>query len=92
MPPAGAWRSTSEDQGQMESGGCGSDIHIVYEGITPTAFQPIILGHEFSGEIAEVGEGVEGWKVGLSVWRRPVSSHAAGDVSIASPGISRYVP
>jgi threonine dehydrogenase-like Zn-dependent dehydrogenase len=32
---------------------CGSDIHIVYEGITPTAFQPITLG-----------EGVKGWKVG----------------------------
>jgi alcohol dehydrogenase, propanol-preferring len=43
---------------------CGSDIHIVYEGVTPTAFQPIILGHEFSGDIAEVGEGVEGWSVG----------------------------
>jgi alcohol dehydrogenase, propanol-preferring len=43
---------------------CGSDIHIVYEGVTPTAFQPIILGHEFSGEIAEVGEGEEGWSVG----------------------------
>jgi alcohol dehydrogenase, propanol-preferring len=43
---------------------CGSDIHIVYEGITPTAFQPIILGHEFSGEIAGLGEGVEGWQVG----------------------------
>ena len=43
---------------------CGSDIHIVYEGITPTAFQPIILGHEFSGEVAGLGEGVKGWKVG----------------------------
>lgn len=43
---------------------CGSDIHIAYEGVTPTAFQPIILGHEFSGEIAQVGEGVEGWEVG----------------------------
>lgn len=43
---------------------CGSDIHIVYEGVTPTAFQPIILGHEFSGEIAEAGERVAGWKAG----------------------------
>jgi threonine dehydrogenase-like Zn-dependent dehydrogenase len=41
---------------------CGSDIHIVYEGITPTAFQPIILGHEFSGQVARVGEGVRRWK------------------------------
>jgi 2-desacetyl-2-hydroxyethyl bacteriochlorophyllide A dehydrogenase len=43
---------------------CSSDIHIAYEGITPTAFQPIILGHEISGEITELGEDVEGWEVG----------------------------
>ncbi len=43
---------------------CGSDIHIAYEGITPTGFQPIILGHEFSGEVFEVGEGVEEWTAG----------------------------
>ena len=43
---------------------CSSDIHIAYEGFTPTAFQPIILGHEFSGEVTELGEDVEGWEVG----------------------------
>jgi 2-desacetyl-2-hydroxyethyl bacteriochlorophyllide A dehydrogenase len=43
---------------------CSSDIHIAYEGITPTAFQPIILGHEIGGEIAELGEEVGGWQVG----------------------------
>jgi len=43
---------------------CGSDIHIVYEGVTPTAFQPMTIGHEFSGEIAELGEDVQGWEVG----------------------------
>ena len=43
---------------------CGSDIHIVYEGSTPTAFQPITIGHEFSGEIVETGEAVEGWEIG----------------------------
>jgi 2-desacetyl-2-hydroxyethyl bacteriochlorophyllide A dehydrogenase len=43
---------------------CGSDIHIAFEGITPVPFTPIILGHEFSGEIAQVGESVDGWKVG----------------------------
>jgi 2-desacetyl-2-hydroxyethyl bacteriochlorophyllide A dehydrogenase len=43
---------------------CGSDIHIVYEGVTPTAFQPIILGHEFSGEVAGLGPGVSGWREG----------------------------
>ena len=43
---------------------CGSDIHVVYEGITRIPFPPTTLGHEFSGEIVEIGSGVEGWKVG----------------------------
>ncbi|WCK52771.1 zinc-binding dehydrogenase [Aneurinibacillus sp. Ricciae_BoGa-3] len=46
---------------------CGSDIHIVYEGVTPTAFKPIILGHEPAGVIAKVGKGVQGWEIGSRV-------------------------
>ena len=37
---------------------CGSDIpRVLGKG---AHFYPIVLGHEFSGEIAEIGEGVEG--------------------------------
>ncbi len=43
---------------------CGSDIHIVYEGVTPTAFTPITLGHEPAGQVAEVGPGVDDFKPG----------------------------
>jgi 2-desacetyl-2-hydroxyethyl bacteriochlorophyllide A dehydrogenase len=50
---------------------CGSDIHIVYEGVTPTAYSPIILGHEPSGVIAVLGPEVEGWKVGDRVTINP---------------------
>ena len=50
---------------------CGSDIHIVYEGVTPTAYSPITLGHEPSGVIAAVGPEVEGWKVGERVTVNP---------------------
>ncbi len=42
---------------------CGSDIHVVYEGVTPTAYSPITLGHEPSGVIAALGTEVEGWKI-----------------------------
>ncbi|MCB2227121.1 MAG: zinc-binding dehydrogenase [Desulfarculaceae bacterium] len=45
-------------------GVCGSDIHIAYEGVTPTAYTPITLGHEPSGVVAELGPGVEGWAIG----------------------------
>ena len=48
---------------------CGSDIHVLYEGITPTAYTPIILGHEPSGVIAALGAEVEGWKIGERVTR-----------------------
>ena len=43
---------------------CGSDIHIVYEGVTPTAFAPITLGHEPAGEVAELGPEVQGFALG----------------------------
>jgi 2-desacetyl-2-hydroxyethyl bacteriochlorophyllide A dehydrogenase len=46
------------------TGLCGSDVHIAVEGITPTGFTPITLGHEPAGEVAEVGEGVAGWLPG----------------------------
>ena len=50
---------------------CGSDIHIVYEGVTPTAYTPIILGHEPSGVIVALGSEVEGWKIGDRVTVNP---------------------
>lgn len=45
------------------TGICGSDIHIL-EGVTPTGFSPITLGHENAGVIVEVGENVKEWKPG----------------------------
>jgi 2-desacetyl-2-hydroxyethyl bacteriochlorophyllide A dehydrogenase len=50
---------------------CGSDIHIVYEGVTPTAYSPITLGHEPAGVIVEVGSEVQGWKAGGRVTVNP---------------------
>ena len=50
---------------------CGSDIHIVYEGVTPTAYSPITLGHEPSGVIASIGSEVKGWEVGERVTVNP---------------------
>jgi L-iditol 2-dehydrogenase len=49
------------------SGICGSDYHIVEGYETPMAPPrpyPLTLGHEYSGTIAEVGEGVDNLKVG----------------------------
>ncbi|MDP9751547.1 MAG: zinc-binding dehydrogenase [Thermoanaerobacter sp.] len=45
------------------SGICGSDIHS-YKGEYKNIRPPIVLGHEFSGVVVEVGSNVEGIKVG----------------------------
>ena len=37
---------------------CGSDLHL-YDGFVPTMEQGDILGHEFMGEVVEVGPGVD---------------------------------
>jgi len=50
---------------------CGSDIHIVYEEVTPTAYTPITLGHEPSGVIFGIGSEVKDWKIGNRVTINP---------------------
>jgi threonine dehydrogenase-like Zn-dependent dehydrogenase len=42
---------------------CGSDLHI-YDGYIPTMRRGDILGHEFMGEVVEVGAGVRNLRVG----------------------------
>jgi L-iditol 2-dehydrogenase len=42
---------------------CGSDIH-GFDGTSGRRIPPIIMGHEASGEIHEVGAGVDRWKAG----------------------------
>ena len=54
----------------MEIGVCGSDIH-VWHGEHPFTSYPVTQGHEVSGEIAEIGEGVEGFQVGQKVTIQP---------------------
>ncbi len=52
---------------------CGTDVHIAREGIIPTAFTPIALGHEPAGVIAALGSEVEGWSVGERVVSYPAA-------------------
>lgn len=48
---------------------CGTDIHIRHDQFP--YWPPVTLGHEFSGVIVELGEGVTGWEVGDRVVAEP---------------------
>jgi L-iditol 2-dehydrogenase len=54
------------------AGICGSDLHIEVGDIQLNLRPPVIMGHEFSGTIAELGEGVAGLDIG-----QPVVSESA---------------
>jgi len=49
---------------------CGSDIHAYY-GQHPYISFPIVQGHEFSGEVVEIGQKVQNFKIGDRVTVRP---------------------
>jgi L-iditol 2-dehydrogenase len=44
---------------------CGSDLHIFHD--NHPYWPPMVMGHEFSGVIADVGKDVKGWKIGERV-------------------------
>jgi len=43
---------------------CGSEPHMYHGQLTLLARPPVVLGHEWSGEVVQVGERVEGFAVG----------------------------
>ena len=51
------------------AGICGTDIHIIHDQFP--YWPPVIMGHEFSGQIVEVGPEVTGYKVGDRVVGEP---------------------
>lgn len=55
----------------MAAGICGSDVHIV-NGSNPYATYPIVLGHEMSGIVEEIGNSVTNVKVGDKVVVEPI--------------------
>ena len=53
------------------SGVCGSDLH-AFKGVHPFRKPPVILGHELSGTIVEMGKGVQGFRPGDRVTVMPL--------------------
>jgi L-iditol 2-dehydrogenase len=46
------------------TGICGSDLHIYHDDIVIAVNPPVVVGHEFSGLVAELGDGTVGWNIG----------------------------
>lgn len=51
---------------------CGTDMHIYHGVMDARVNPPATIGHEISGVVAEIGEGVEGFSVGEKVVVRPL--------------------
>jgi (R,R)-butanediol dehydrogenase / meso-butanediol dehydrogenase / diacetyl reductase len=66
-------------------GVCGTDVHIAHGAMDHRVRAPQVIGHEMSGTVAELGEGVEGFAVGEPVVVRPLD--ARGEVP-ADRGLS----
>lgn len=71
---------------------CGSDVHMLDAGMMPQGSVP---GHELSGRIASVGQGVEGWREGDPVVVLPLDPCFScepcrhGAVSLCQEGVLR---
>ena len=69
---------------------CGTDLHI-WEGRFDKVRPPVTLGHEFAGEVAELGPGVEGWRIGQPVVSESQAS-SCGVCSYCQEGQSNLCP
>ena len=54
------------------TGICGTDLHVLHGSMDARVSLPAVLGHEMSGRIAAVGDGVEDWVVGDPVTIMPL--------------------
>jgi (R,R)-butanediol dehydrogenase/meso-butanediol dehydrogenase/diacetyl reductase len=70
-------------------GFCGSDLNLIFLHDSPTASPftsfPCVIGHEYCGEIVELGKKVRGFKVGDIVTYATPLSCAARDISPVCP-------
>ena len=53
---------------------CHTDLHYMDHGVPTFKAPPLVLGHEISGTIVRVGEGVDPARIGTSVLLAPVTS------------------
>ena len=71
------------------AGVCGSDLHIWHD--TVNYWPPMIMGHEFAGEIVETGKEVTDWKIGDRVVAEP-HTMACGKCELCRQGRIQICP
>lgn len=54
------------------TGLCGTDLHIIHGNMDGRVTRPLTFGHEMSGTVAALGEGVTGWALGDPVTVMPL--------------------
>jgi (R,R)-butanediol dehydrogenase/meso-butanediol dehydrogenase/diacetyl reductase len=58
------------------TGICGTDLHVYHGAMDKRVRIPQVIGHEMSGTVAEIGEGVKGFSIGTPVVVRPLDNRA----------------
>lgn len=69
-----------------KTGICGTDLHIYHDGLVPRGS---VLGHEFSGELIEIGKDVKDLKIGDRVVVNPMYNGVG--LGLAPGGFAKYV-
>lgn len=73
------------------AGICGSDLHIYHWDTKLPLNPPVIIGHELSGIVVEIGEGVTGWEIGERVTVEP-SAYVCGRCLYCRTGFYNLCP
>src|SRR5699024_9988481 len=66
------------------SGICGTDLHILHD--TFKNYPPVVLGHEFSGILEEIGENTKGFTIGDRVTLLPSTASVCGECDYCRTG------
>lgn len=83
---------TAPDQVKIKvkfTGICGSEIH-AYNGLHAFRVPPLVSGHEFAGDVVEIGEGVTACKIGDRVTAEP--QYGCGECEYCKSGRYNICP
>ncbi|MCR8633301.1 zinc-dependent alcohol dehydrogenase [Paenibacillus radicis (ex Xue et al. 2023)] len=72
------------------TGICGTDLHVLHDSFKN--YPPVILGHEFSGVIAEIGAAVTNISVGDRVAVNPSTAVTCGNCDYCRQGYYMFCP